>query len=411
MVQKIPYHQFTGNTVTLGSSTSRVIMGADSGNLKIQDSQSNTSIIEPGLKDGIIGAGLNATVYANTSVVPLASTKPVGHLAWATANNSVFVRGETGWYKIATTNESPTVTLSKSSPQTITSSSLTLDFTYTTDDDAKVKSVAVSNTKFATVGNVAITHTTSNNHVRAVFDGTTSYTGATITVTATDGISQGSSTMTINTDYQTTFAFDTSHASINSTYTTDNKVEAYPQFATGGGNAYSTNTGKLGKGYLECKVISLPNGTHSYQYGLTSGKGSGGHLFNAFGVHVGPHGENYSTVYPGVGSDSNNSNDVIGARWAVGDIIQMAYDTNAGNGQVWFGRNGSWPSNYNPNEGDAGWGVSSSADVSTEGFRLSFGQSHTGSGGRGAANRAFRVEIISHTQGAQYTIPSGWALA
>ena len=98
MVQRIPLTQFTGNTVTLGSSTSRVIMGADSGNLKIQDSQSNTSIIEPGLKDGIIGAGLNATVYANTSVVPLASTKPVGHLAWATANNSVFVRGETGWY-------------------------------------------------------------------------------------------------------------------------------------------------------------------------------------------------------------------------------------------------------------------------------------------------------------------------
>lgn len=199
MVQKIPYHQFTGNTVTLGSSTSRVIMGADSGNLKIQDSQSNTSVIEAGL--GIQGAGLNATVYANTSVVPLASTKPVGHLAWATANNSVFVRGETGWYKIATTNESPTVTLSKSSPQTITGSSLTLDFTYTTDDDAKVKSVAVSNTKFATVGNVAITHTTSNNHVRAVFDGTTAYTGATITVTATDGISQGSATMTINTSY------------------------------------------------------------------------------------------------------------------------------------------------------------------------------------------------------------------
>ena len=117
MVQKIPYHQFTGNTVTLGSSTSRVIMGADSGNLKIQDSQSNTSIIEPGLKDGIIGAGLNATVYANTSVVPLASTKPVGHLAWATANNSVFVRGETGWYKIATTNESPTITLSATTAQ------------------------------------------------------------------------------------------------------------------------------------------------------------------------------------------------------------------------------------------------------------------------------------------------------
>ncbi len=199
MVQRVNYHQFSGNTVTLGAGGSRVVMGSDSGNLKIQDSQSNTSVIEAGL--GIQGAGLNATVYANTSVVPLASTNPVGHLAWATANNSVFVRGEPGWYKIATTNESPTVTLSKSSPQTITGSSLTLDFTYTTDDDAKVKSVAVSNTKFATVGNVAITHTTSNNHVRAVFDGTTAYTGATITVTATDGISQGSATMTINTSY------------------------------------------------------------------------------------------------------------------------------------------------------------------------------------------------------------------
>ena len=200
MVQKIPYHQFTGNTVTLGSSTSRVIMGADSGNLKIQDSQSNTSIIEPGLKDGIIGGGLNATVYSSTDAIPLASTKPVGHLAWATANNSVFVRGETGWYKIATTNESPTITLSATTA-TIEADNLTLDFTYTTDDDAKITNVTVANSGFATVGNVAITHTTSNNHIRAVFDGTTAYTGATITVTATDGINQASGTMTINTSY------------------------------------------------------------------------------------------------------------------------------------------------------------------------------------------------------------------
>ena len=48
MVQRVPYHQFTGNTVTIGTGTSRVVMGADSGNLKIQDSQSNTTIIEPG---------------------------------------------------------------------------------------------------------------------------------------------------------------------------------------------------------------------------------------------------------------------------------------------------------------------------------------------------------------------------
>ena len=60
--------------------------------------------------------------------------------------------------------------------------------------------MTVANSGFA-ISNVAITHTTSNNHIRAVFDGTTSYTGATITVTATDGISQASGTMTINTSY------------------------------------------------------------------------------------------------------------------------------------------------------------------------------------------------------------------
>ena len=225
-----------------------------------------------------------------------------------------------------------------------------------------------------------------------------------------DGARQAVSTQNFSLKFTTTFLFDTSHPSINSNYTADNQVEAYPLFATVGGNAYSTNTGKLGKGYIECKVISKPSGTNAYEYGLTSGKGDGGHLFNAFGVHVTAFGAN-ATVYPGVGSDNNNYGNVIPGLWSVGDIIQMAYDTNAGDGQVWFGRNGTWPTNYNPNDGDAGWGVSSLAEVSTYGFRLSFGQSHTGSGSRGAANRAYRVEIISHSQGPQYTIPSGWSLA
>ena len=225
-----------------------------------------------------------------------------------------------------------------------------------------------------------------------------------------DGARQAVSTQNFSLQFTTTFLFDTSHPSINSTYTADNQVEAYPLFAQTGGNAYSTNTGKLGKGYLECKVISKPSGTNAYQYGLTSGKGDGGNLFNAFGVHVGANGAN-ATVYPGVGSDNNNSQNVIPGLWSVGDIIQMAYDTNNTNGHVWFGRNGSWPSAKNPFDGDAGWEVNASADVDTEGFRLSFGQSHTGSGQRGAANRAFRVEIISHSQGPQYTIPPGWSLA
>ena len=68
MVQRVNYHQFSGNTVTLGASGSRVVMGADSGNLKIQDSQSNTSVIEAGL--GIQGSG-GAAIISNSSNLAL----------------------------------------------------------------------------------------------------------------------------------------------------------------------------------------------------------------------------------------------------------------------------------------------------------------------------------------------------
>ena len=198
MVQRVPYHQFTGNTVTLGAGTSRVIMGADSGNLKIQDSQSNTTIIEPGLGD----QGFEATniVANNASLALPPSGISNGSLFWSTANNTLFMQSGGGWYKVTTVNTDPTVTLSATTA-TI-SSHLTLDFTYTvTEPEGTPVTVSVANSGFATVGNVAITHTTSNNHVRAVFDGTTSYTGATITVSATDGVNTGVGTMTISTSY------------------------------------------------------------------------------------------------------------------------------------------------------------------------------------------------------------------
>ena len=43
MVQKLSY---TANSITLGTGTSKVVLGADSGNLIVKDSQANTSIIE-----------------------------------------------------------------------------------------------------------------------------------------------------------------------------------------------------------------------------------------------------------------------------------------------------------------------------------------------------------------------------
>ena len=78
----------------------------------------------------------------------------------------------------------------------------------------------------------------------------------------------------------------------------------------------------------------------------------------------------------------------------------IAYDTAASPyGQVWLGKNGSWGRNP-ATQG----GFELLVDSSTAGVRPAVSQG-------GTSLQTFQVEIISHTQGAQYTIPSGWELA
>ena len=197
MVQKVPFTSASGNTMTIGTGNSRVIMGADSGNLKIQDAQSNTSVIEAGL--GVQGSG-GTIVVANNAQLPTSGDElAAGKIAWSTANSSLFISNGSGWYRITIVNQTPTVTLSKSSFQA-TNDNLTLDFTYTATDDVGTPTITVANSGIATTDIATITHTTSNNHIRAVFDGETDL-NATITVTASDGFSQGTGTMTITTGY------------------------------------------------------------------------------------------------------------------------------------------------------------------------------------------------------------------
>tara|TARA_B100001094_G_scaffold332481_1_gene404752 strand:- start:6281 stop:9703 length:3423 start_codon:yes stop_codon:yes gene_type:complete len=197
MVQKVPFTSASGNTMTIGTGTSRVVMGADSGNLKIQDSQSNTSVIEAGL--GVQGAGGTLVVANNAQLPTSGNDLSAGNIAWSTANSSLFISNGSGWYRITIVNQTPTVTLSKTS-FTVSNDNLTLDFTYTASDDVGTPTISVANSGIATTDVATITHTTSNNHIRAVFDGTTDL-NATITVTASDGFSQGTGTMTINTGY------------------------------------------------------------------------------------------------------------------------------------------------------------------------------------------------------------------
>ena len=196
MVQKLSY---TANSITLGTGTSRVILGADSGNLIVKDSDANTSIVEPGA--GVLGQS-GVVTYANSSVLPFSPISPAGSLAYATATGTLYLSNGSGWYKVSMVNTDPTITLS-STTASPTATNLTLDFTYTvTEPEGTPTTVTFANSGIATTGNVAITHTTSNNHVRLVFDGTTKYTGdATVTLSVTDGVNTGTGTITITTAY------------------------------------------------------------------------------------------------------------------------------------------------------------------------------------------------------------------
>ncbi len=191
------------NGINVGTTAGKVHLGADSGKLKLTSGGEST-LIQPGA--GIVGDG-GVQIVANTSVLPFpVSGVTNGALYFASANNALFLKSGSGWYKIATVNQAPSITLS-SSTATITGDNLTLDFTYTkVDPDGMTPTVTLANSGIATTDVCTITHTTSNNHVRAVFDGTTELSDVTITLTVSDGISTGVGTMTISTSYSTLIA-------------------------------------------------------------------------------------------------------------------------------------------------------------------------------------------------------------
>ena len=196
MVQRVNYHQFSGNTFTLGTGNSRVVMGADSGNLKIQDSQSNTSIIEAGL--GLQGITASSVISNASNLALPPSSITNGSLYFATNNNTLYMKAGGGWYKVTTVNTSPSISLDVTSA-TI-SDHLNLDITYTvTEPEGTPTTVAI--TDDITDSAVTVTHTTSNNHVRFAFDGSTAQSSKTITFTATDGVNTGVATCTVNASY------------------------------------------------------------------------------------------------------------------------------------------------------------------------------------------------------------------
>ena len=198
MVQRVPFTSASGNTMTIGTGTSRVIMGADSGNLKIQDSDSNTSIIEAG--SGIVGASA-VSVVATPAALPFSPISSAGSMAYAQSTGTLYISNGSGWYKVSMVNTAPSISISSVNANP-TTTNLTLDFTYTvTEPEGTPTTVTFANSGISTTDVATVTHTSSNNHVRIVFDGETAITGATVTLSVTDGVNTGTGTITINTAY------------------------------------------------------------------------------------------------------------------------------------------------------------------------------------------------------------------
>ena len=339
--------------------------------------------------NGADGAAATPTVYANTSALP-SSGNSTGDLAFATLTKSLHVWDGTEWDRISSGgDEIPTLTTTPSSTHSLNSNGTTSTITIAASDPDGFPITYSHDTNPASPNQV-----TSITNSGGTFTLTPSTNSAhagnfTLRLKASDGVSIKSHSINVLLSFNTTFTFDTSNSLINSNYTGDNKVEVV---VTASSQAATANqSGKLGKGYLEYKLINIFN---TLMVGVQVGTFDNGYASSTGHYTYASNGGGYPGGYGATPGGSGGFTD--------NDIIMLAYDTEAGsNGQVWWGKNGTWRSGVVP-------GVNPGNDLGTDsssvGLQPAF---HNGS----SSTQTAQVELISHTQGAQYTIPTGWQLA
>ena len=325
------------------------------------------------------------TSYTNLAGFP-SSGNSVGDFAFAEDTKALYHWDGTEWDRInAGGDENPRLTTTPATTHSLNSDGTNTAITSVASDPEVFPITYSHDTNPASPNQV--TNIVENNGVFTLVPSTNNAHAGnfTLRLKASDGVHITSHAIAVALQFNTTFTFNTSSSVINSNYTADNKVEA--SVGAGSISATSQQSGKLGKGYMEFKYIS-----------------GGGQSTMMLGVQVGTHTGGYSASTGAYTYQSNGNGYPGGAgsggSFTTNDIIMVAYDTAAGsNGQVWFGKNGTW--NTDP-ASQSGYDVGT--DASSAGFRPAV---HNGSSSTGT----YQIEIISHTQGAQYTVPTGWQLA
>ena len=328
-------------------------------------------------------SGSSVTAYANLAAFP-SSGNTVGDFAFATDTKAVYIWDGTEWDRINSGgDETPRLTTTPATTHKLNGDGSTSTITIVAEDPEGFPITYSYDTNPSNPNQ--ITSITENNGVFTLTPSTTEAHAGNfaLRLKANDGVHITSHAIAVDLTFQTVFTFDTSSSYVNSAYTGDNQVSVT---LTNTQVVASQQIGKMGKGYFECKIIqdgSYPMigiGTDPFtaDYNGTSAK----YLYMNGSIY-GP-----SPASSGLGATNVN------------DIIMFAYDTTAE--EVWIGKNGSWSSGRDPTAGQSGFSVT--GNPSTNGFKPMFNEGRSG-------GSTYRIEIISHSQGPQYTIPTGWSLA
>ncbi len=133
-------------------------------------------------------AGNKLTTYANASILPL-SDLVSGTQVYVEDTDSLYITDGSGWYKIATVNLSPSLTLGVSSISLGSGGSVDVNYTVNEPEDTPY-TVSASATSNATINVYQANNTIT-------FDTPVASSTETITITATDGINSVGDTLTM----------------------------------------------------------------------------------------------------------------------------------------------------------------------------------------------------------------------
>jgi hypothetical protein len=128
------------------------------------------------------------TNYANASVLPLVDLVS-GTQVYVTDTNSLFITDGSGWYKVATVNLSPSLTLGVSSISLTSGGSADINYTVVEPEDTPYTITA------SATSNASITVYQANNTI--TFNNPSATSTETITISATDGVNVVGDTLTM----------------------------------------------------------------------------------------------------------------------------------------------------------------------------------------------------------------------